>query len=290
MASACSTSASASSRRPAPSARAIAEEMPPPMAPAENICISITPGNTSAMPASASVPSLPTQIGLDQPGRGLREHDDDVRPSHAQQRRHDRAVQQRAGARVHRPAVAATRPARATGGLVWMFMRPLLHLAARIALADARIRGRPRHHGVVGRRDRQAGRAVEHADVGRLAGFGVDHLDHRAFGREMPVAERHQAQQHRAEIARRAASAHIRSAAASRCIAASRASPPRPAWRAAWSGCSARRRGFRGIPRNGCSRAARRAGSACSTTPRRAPGCGRSGNASSGSFSGAWRT
>src|SRR5438045_1303267 len=35
--------------------------MPPPNAPAENICISITPGNTSAMPASASVPSWPTQ-------------------------------------------------------------------------------------------------------------------------------------------------------------------------------------------------------------------------------------
>ena len=31
-----------------------------PMAPADIICISITAGNTSAMPASASVPSLPT--------------------------------------------------------------------------------------------------------------------------------------------------------------------------------------------------------------------------------------
>ena len=60
MTSACSTSASASSRRPAPSARAIADEMPPPMAPAEIICISITPGKTSAMPASASVPSRDT--------------------------------------------------------------------------------------------------------------------------------------------------------------------------------------------------------------------------------------
>ena len=60
MISACITSASAWSRRPAPSARAIADEMPPPMAPAEIICISMTPGNTSAMPASASVPSLAT--------------------------------------------------------------------------------------------------------------------------------------------------------------------------------------------------------------------------------------
>ena len=51
--------ASASSRRPAPSARAIAEDTPPPIAPADIICISMTPGNTSATPASASVPSLP---------------------------------------------------------------------------------------------------------------------------------------------------------------------------------------------------------------------------------------
>ena len=35
--------------------------MPPPSAPAEIICISITPGNTNATPARASVPSLPTQ-------------------------------------------------------------------------------------------------------------------------------------------------------------------------------------------------------------------------------------
>jgi hypothetical protein len=39
--------------------------------------------------------------GLDQPGRGLRQHDQDVRPSHAQQHRHDRVVQQAPGARAH---------------------------------------------------------------------------------------------------------------------------------------------------------------------------------------------
>src|ERR1700722_2862496 len=57
MTSACSTSALASSRRFDPMARAMADEMPPPIAPAEIICISMTPGNTSAMPASASLPS-----------------------------------------------------------------------------------------------------------------------------------------------------------------------------------------------------------------------------------------
>ena len=39
----------------------MADEIPPPSEPAEIICISMTPGNTSAMPASASVPSRPTQ-------------------------------------------------------------------------------------------------------------------------------------------------------------------------------------------------------------------------------------
>ena len=57
---ACSTSASASLRRPAPNARATAEEIPPPMAPAETICINMTTGNTNAMPANASVPRCET--------------------------------------------------------------------------------------------------------------------------------------------------------------------------------------------------------------------------------------
>ena len=39
--------------------RAIEDDTPPPIAPADIICISMTPGNTSATPASASVPSLP---------------------------------------------------------------------------------------------------------------------------------------------------------------------------------------------------------------------------------------
>src|SRR2546422_4710843 len=61
MASAWAASALASRRRPAPSARAIADEIPPPMAPADIICISMSTGKTSATPASASVPSLPTK-------------------------------------------------------------------------------------------------------------------------------------------------------------------------------------------------------------------------------------
>ena len=57
---ACNTSASASSRLPPPSARATADEMPPPIAPADSICIIMNPGKTSAMPASASSPSRDT--------------------------------------------------------------------------------------------------------------------------------------------------------------------------------------------------------------------------------------
>jgi len=42
-------------------ARATADDMPPPIAPADIICISMTSGKTSATPASASVPSQPTK-------------------------------------------------------------------------------------------------------------------------------------------------------------------------------------------------------------------------------------
>ena len=53
---ACSTRAEASSRRPAPSARAMAETTPPPMAPADICCNSSTKGSITAQPASAAVP------------------------------------------------------------------------------------------------------------------------------------------------------------------------------------------------------------------------------------------
>ena len=90
MTSACSTSASASSRRPAPSARAIADEMPPPMAPAEIICTSMTTGKNQRHARERVGAELGDEPGLDQAGRRLRQHHEDVRPGHAQQRRHDR--------------------------------------------------------------------------------------------------------------------------------------------------------------------------------------------------------
>ena len=37
----------------------MADEMPPPIAPADIICMSIKSGKTNATPASASVPSMP---------------------------------------------------------------------------------------------------------------------------------------------------------------------------------------------------------------------------------------
>ena len=60
MISAWATSASASARRPAPSARATADEMPPPIAPADSMPIIMKPGKTSAIPVRASVPRCET--------------------------------------------------------------------------------------------------------------------------------------------------------------------------------------------------------------------------------------
>src|SRR5436190_1471981 len=56
MRSAWSTSASASSRRPAPSARATAEATPPPMPPADIVCMSMITGKATDTPAIASEP------------------------------------------------------------------------------------------------------------------------------------------------------------------------------------------------------------------------------------------
>jgi hypothetical protein len=60
MAMAWKASVAARASSPAPSARLIAEEMPPPIAPAESICVSMIMGNTSAIAASGAVPSTPT--------------------------------------------------------------------------------------------------------------------------------------------------------------------------------------------------------------------------------------
>jgi hypothetical protein len=57
--SACAASAEARSLSPAPSARAIADDTPPPMAPPDIVMVRITNGNTSAIAASDSVPSRP---------------------------------------------------------------------------------------------------------------------------------------------------------------------------------------------------------------------------------------
>ncbi len=50
----------ASARRPAPIARATAEATPPPMPPADIVCMSMTSGKVTETPASASAPSQPT--------------------------------------------------------------------------------------------------------------------------------------------------------------------------------------------------------------------------------------
>ena len=56
---ACVASVEARSWSPAPSARAIADATPPPIAPPDMVMVSITKGNTSAIAASDSTPSRP---------------------------------------------------------------------------------------------------------------------------------------------------------------------------------------------------------------------------------------
>ena len=60
IAKACSASVDARSRSPAPSARAIAEATPPPIAPPDIVIIRMIRGNISAIAASGAMPRRPT--------------------------------------------------------------------------------------------------------------------------------------------------------------------------------------------------------------------------------------
>ena len=59
MVAACQASIAARAWSPAPSARLIADETLPPMAPADVICISMLNGNASAIAARGTMPSRP---------------------------------------------------------------------------------------------------------------------------------------------------------------------------------------------------------------------------------------
>ena len=95
--SAWSTSALASRWRPAPSARATAALTPPPIPPADMVCISMISGKTRDTPASASAPSQPEKVGFAGVHRRLDGHDDDVGRGQAQQGPRDRALEEEAG-------------------------------------------------------------------------------------------------------------------------------------------------------------------------------------------------
>ena len=101
IATACQTSASAASRRPEPSVRAIADEIPPPIAPADIIWISMTTGKDQRHAGECVGAELGDEIGLDQPDRGLHHRQDDVRPGEPQQRHSDRVFEQSLCSRVH---------------------------------------------------------------------------------------------------------------------------------------------------------------------------------------------
>src|SRR5262245_35339475 len=93
------TRSSARSRRPAPSARATADETPVPM-PLLVVCsTSITQGNASEAPASASVPMRPRKKSVECDHAREREQVEDVRGCQAQQRGQDRTFEQKLGTR-----------------------------------------------------------------------------------------------------------------------------------------------------------------------------------------------
>ena len=80
---------------PAPSARAIADATPPPIAPPDMVMVRITNGNTSAIAAS-DFDAEPADIGgLGDHHAGAGAERDHVRPRQPQQRAQDRTVDQR---------------------------------------------------------------------------------------------------------------------------------------------------------------------------------------------------
>src|SRR5215831_2341046 len=193
MITACIASASAWSRRPRPSARAIADEMPPPMAPAETICISMTPGKTSAMPASASVPSFDTnQVSINPVaacatmtstlGHAIRNRVGTMGPCSKTRVR---------GLSSAGATTAASRGPRST----------VAPSAATLILRSSLARGGTGDERVIGRIDGPPRGRVHQHRIHGAAGLGVDEQHARALGREVPVAPGQQREQHRAEIA-----------------------------------------------------------------------------------------
>src|SRR6266508_2842972 len=219
MTSACSTNASASSRRPPPSARAIADEMPPPIAPAEIICISITPGNASAMPASASVPSFAThQVSMSPVaacanitstfGEAIRNNVGTIGPCSS---RRARALSQRPPCRAEdRPLTPWPRRSSRAPFSRTAFLascdrtrRGLCHgMIARCVLsADALVGGGTRDQCVVRLLDRPPGGGIGEDGIDRRAGLGVDELYAWAFRGKVLVSPGQQRDKDRTKIA-----------------------------------------------------------------------------------------
>src|SRR6516164_5992529 len=203
MMTACIASASAWSRWPRPSARAIADEMPPPMAPAEIICISMTPGKTSAMPASASVPSFDTnQVSINP-----------VAACATMTSTLGNAIRNRVGTMGSRSNArvrglssvgATTAASRAPSSTVASRNATLIlpsSLARGVCSPRALAGGGTGDERVIGRIDRPPGGRVYQDRIHGGAGLGVDEQHARALGREVPVAPGQQREQHGAEIA-----------------------------------------------------------------------------------------
>ena len=97
MASACSANAAARASSPDPSARLIAEDTPPPIAPADSICISMTIGNTRAMAASSHRAEDADVDGLGDRHGGDHQHCREVGQRQPHERRQNWRAQQRIG-------------------------------------------------------------------------------------------------------------------------------------------------------------------------------------------------
>ena len=214
------------------------------MAPADSICISMKPGNTSAMPASASVPRCDT-------------HQVSIRPVEACASI-TRMFGQASRSRVGRIGPCSSRRVRGlmvgrVGAMVDRGRR-----GCRDGRAHRTARGAPRAAGcrapaggcvasvAAGPAATMKSGAVSGRPVARSTSIGSAGLPVRlstirklcALGREMPVAPGQQGDQHRREIGAARASAGTRPAAAARCSAVAPGARSRPAHSAAWSACA----------------------------------------------------
>ena len=268
------------------------------MAPAESICIIMKPGNTSAMPASASVPSCDTnQVSISPVeacasitstfGQASRSSVGTIGPCSSSR---VRGLMAAAAARRRQPGRLPS-GCDAHGSLRSRAARPAL---AGTAALDRRRASRdrcvsapralgaagPAANAIFGRGDRLAARRVDQHRVGRAPGRGIDESARsrpRARSALLPQASRAISTGRKSRAAR---GQHVFVARRPLAVAAALQQARldqgiEPAGQHVGRDAEA----FLEFVEARAGRAGRRAGSGCSTIRRPAPGCGRSGTA-----------